>query len=102
MSGVLLVRFAESALRDLEDLRFWYADQGVPEVGERFVAEVVAKVEGLATHPDLGRMVPEFGQPFLKELLHPPFRIVYRRDPDRVRVVRVWRRERLMKLPPDR
>ncbi len=93
------VRFAESVLRDLEDLRFWYADQGVPEVGERFVAEMMAKVEGLATHPDLGRIVPEFGQLFLRELSHRPFRIVYRRDPDRVRVVRVWRSERLLRLP---
>ena len=91
--------FAESALRDLEDMRFWYADQGAQEVGDRFVAEVVAKVEGLATHPDLGRIVPEFGQAFLRELIHPPFRIVYRRDLDRVRVVRVWRSERLLRLP---
>jgi len=80
-------------------MRFWYADQGVPEVGERFVAEIVAKVEGLATHPDRGRIVPEFGQAFLRELIHPPFRIVYRRDPGRVRVVRVWRSERLLRLP---
>ena len=59
------IRFAESALRDLEDVQLWYADQGVPEVGERFVAEVMVKVEGLATHPDRGRTVPEFGQSFL-------------------------------------
>jgi toxin ParE1/3/4 len=30
-------------------------------------------------------------------LIHPPFRIVYRLDADRVRVVRIWRSERLMK-----
>ncbi|PIQ97459.1 MAG: addiction module toxin RelE, partial [Nitrospinae bacterium CG11_big_fil_rev_8_21_14_0_20_56_8] len=43
--------------------------------------------------------VPEFDQPFLRELIHPPFRIVYRRDPQRVRMVRVWRSERLLHLP---
>lgn len=46
----------------------------------------------------MGRMVPEFGQPFLRELIQPPFRIVYRRDKGRVRVVRVWRSERLLQL----
>ncbi|MDJ0891444.1 MAG: type II toxin-antitoxin system RelE/ParE family toxin, partial [Gammaproteobacteria bacterium] len=30
----------------------------------------------------------------LRELIRPPFRIVYRRDPKHVRVVRVWRSER--------
>jgi plasmid stabilization system protein ParE len=31
------VRFAESALADLEALRAWYAEQGVPDVGERLL-----------------------------------------------------------------
>lgn len=94
-----VIRFAESALRDLEGMVHWYTDQGVPDVGQRFAAEIFAKIEGLVTHPDRGRIVPEFGQPFLRELIHPPFRIVYRRAPDRVRVVRVWRSEPLLKLP---
>ena len=43
------IRFAESALADLESIRDWYAD-----------------------HPDMGRIVPEFDQPFLRELIRPP------------------------------
>lgn len=100
MPGIA-VTFAESALRDLEEIRAWYAEQGVPEVGDRLVAEVFQQVEHLVDHPDMGRMVPEFNQPFLRELVHPPFRIVYRRDPTRLRVVRVWRSERLLRLSPD-
>jgi plasmid stabilization system protein ParE len=95
------VTFAESALRDLEEIRAWYAEQGVPEVGDLLVAEVFQQVEHLVDHPDIGRMVPEFNQPFLRELIHPPFRIVYRRDPARLRVVRVWSRERLLRLSLD-
>jgi len=49
----------------------------------------------------MGRVVPEFEQPFLRELIHPPFRIVYRREPRRVRIVRVWRSERQMRLFAD-
>mgnify|MGYP001826031855 FL=1 len=93
------IRFAESALSDLESIRAWYAEQGVPEVGERLISEIVTSIEALATHPDMGRIVPEFEQPFLRELIRPPFRLVYRRDPKQVRVVRVWRSERLLDVP---
>ncbi len=95
------VRLAESALVDLESIRAWYAEQGVPDVGERLLGEIVTRVEALADHPDLGRIVPEFDQPFLRELIRPPFRIVYRRDLKQVRVVRVWRSERLLDVPDE-
>jgi toxin ParE1/3/4 len=73
----------------------------VPEVGERLISEILASIEALAEHPDIGRIVPEFGQAFLRELIRPPFRIVYRRDPKQVRIVRIWRSERLLELPGD-
>ena len=95
----MIISFAESALCDLEAVRDLYTEQGVPDVGAKVVAEVFQRVQALAAHPDMGRMVPEFDQPFLRELIHPPFRIVYRRDPKRVRIVRVWRSERLLRLP---
>ncbi|WP_018882135.1 MULTISPECIES: type II toxin-antitoxin system RelE/ParE family toxin [unclassified Thioalkalivibrio] len=98
MPGITIT-FAESALRDLKQMQEWYSEQGVPEVGQRLVQEIFQRVQALNDHPDIGRVVPEFDQPFLRELVHPPFRIVYRRDPDRVRVVRVWRSERLLHLP---
>ncbi|MBX3707001.1 MAG: type II toxin-antitoxin system RelE/ParE family toxin [Pseudomonadales bacterium] len=95
------IRFAESALADLESIRAWYGEQNVPEVGERLIGEIVASIEALADHPDMGRIVPEFDQPFLRELIRPPFRVVYRRDPKHVRIVRVWRSERLLNVPDD-
>ena len=95
------VRFAESALADLESMRAWYAEQGVPDVGERLLDEIFASIEALADHPDMGRLVPEFEQPFLRELIRPPFRIVYRRDPKHVRIVRVWRSKRLLDVPDE-
>lgn len=95
------IRFAGSALADLESIRDWYAERDVPEVGERLIGEIVASIEALADHPDMGRIVPEFDQPFLRELVRPPFRIVYRRDSRRVRVVRVWRSERLLNVPDE-
>ena len=94
-------RLADYAIADLEALTDWYDAQGVPEVGARLVGEIVERMETLRDHPDLGRIVPEFAQPSLRELLHPPFRIVYRRVEDAVHIVRVWRSERLLVLPQD-
>lgn len=93
--------FAESAVQDLEEIRAWYERERVPDVGQRLVAEVFERVEALQDNPDMGRMVPEFGQKYLRELIHPPFRIVYKRELKKVRIVRVWRSERLLKLSDD-
>jgi toxin ParE1/3/4 len=93
------ISFAASAVGDLEAMRDWYAEQHAPDVGERLLREVISQVERLADYPKSGRAVPEFGLAQLREIIHPPFRIVYRLDDDRVRVVRVWRAERLLRLP---
>lgn len=94
------IRVAESALADLEAIADWYTDQGVPDVGTQIIQRIVARIEVLADHPAIGRIVPEFDQPQLRELIQPPFRIVYRSEPHRVQVVRVWRSEGLL-TPPE-
>lgn len=101
MAGPIPITFAESAVQDMEDILAYYADQAMPQLGSRLVAEIIADIELLANQPRMGRMVPEFEQDFLLELIRPPFRIVYRVDKDQVRIVRVWRSERLLKLPQD-
>ncbi|MHB1564532.1 MAG: type II toxin-antitoxin system RelE/ParE family toxin [Leptospirillum sp.] len=99
---MVTISFAKSALLDIEALRTWYAEQGVPDIGVRLVAEVFHHLQSLVDHPDIGRVVPEFDQPFLREIIHPPFRLVYRRDLNRVRVVRIWRSERPFHHSPPR
>ena len=95
------IRFADSAVADLEALRTWYSNQGVPEVGNRIVKDIFRRIEALRDYPEMGRIVPEFTQPYLRELIYPPFRIVYRCDPRQIWIVRVWRSERLLALPED-
>lgn len=93
------ITFAESAVGDLEDVLEYYREQLVPQVGETLVDGVIEAVELLEEQPDMGRIVPEFDLNYLRELIRPPFRIVYRRDPNKIRIIRVWRSERLMLLP---
>jgi plasmid stabilization system protein ParE len=93
------ISFAASAVADLEAIRSWYDGRQAPEVGERLLREIIAHVEQLADFPESGRVVPEFKLVQFREIIHPPFRIVYRFDQDRVRIVRVWRSERSLDLP---
>jgi plasmid stabilization system protein ParE len=93
------ITFAASAVKDLEEIREWYAEQQVPEVGERLLGEVISQVGRLADFPEAGRIVPEFGGAHLREIIYPPFRIVYRLGENWVRIVRIWRSERLLKMP---
>jgi plasmid stabilization system protein ParE len=101
MTVKLPIRFAESAVEDFEQIITYYTEQEVPDIGYRFVSEIIQKIENLAGFPEMGRIVPEFNSKSLRELIHPPYRIVYRLDPKHIRIVRIWRSERLLRLPND-
>jgi len=99
MPAKVKITFSSSALDDLQDVLEYYQKLEVSSIGEKLVGEVIRDIELLADHPDMGRIVPEFELVDLGELIRPPFRIVYRRDKKKVRIVRVWRSERLMTKP---
>lgn len=90
---------ARSALGDLQNIQAYYLEQGVPEIGQQFVRAILQKVQRLIDHPDSGRKVPEFDQEQIREIIHPPFRIVYMRHTSTINLVRIWRSERLLLLP---
>jgi toxin ParE1/3/4 len=93
------ITFAASAVKDLSAIRSWYADQHVPAMGEKLLREIISQVERLGAFPESGRIMPEFGIVNLREIIYSPFRIIYRLDENKVRVIRVWRSERLLKMP---
>lgn len=90
---------AHSALQDLQDIQHYYLEQGVAQTGKELVDSILHKIEMLTAHPDAGRKVPEFNQEQIRELIHPPFRLVYLRETSTISLIRVWRSERLLQLP---
>ena len=92
------ITFALSAISDLEKMNDYYAEQGVPQIGKKFVVDIVAHIQTLIDHPDIGRVVPEFSKDYIRELIHPPFRVVYLHEENTIQVIRVWRSERLLVL----
>lgn len=93
------ILFAESALNDLAEIKIYYEEQGVAHIGIEFISAIIVHIEKLVAHPDMGRIVPEFMQEHIRELIHVPFRIVYLRTNKSIQIVRVWRSERLLSMP---
>ena len=93
------ISLTESALAGLQEIQAYYAEQLVPQVGMRFVVEILDRIETLVDHPDIGRVVPEFDTEDIRELIHKPFRVIYLRESASIFVVRVWRSERELELP---
>lgn len=93
------ISFSKSAIVDLKSIKEYYQEQGVPQIGQDFVVAIVEHIEMLATHPEIGRVVPEFSDDSIREIIYSPFRVVYLRESKSINVVRVWRSERLLKLP---
>jgi len=90
-----------SAYQDLESIKEYYVTEGVPHIGKQYVIEIIGYIETLVSHPEIGRQVPEFNTPTIRELIHPPFRVIYLKEEKVVRVVRIWRSERKLALPDD-
>ena len=92
------ISVSKSAFNDLENIISYYNSQGVPDIGIKFSRAIIKHIEVLLKHPDIGRVVPEFELEHIREIIHKPFRVVYRRDTNSIKVIRVWRSERLLAL----
>lgn len=87
------VLWAGPALRELEEALDYIA-QDNPEAAEQLGRKLHAAVGRLAEFPDSGRVVPELGDPQLREVVHGPFRVIYESGKGMVRVLAVVRAER--------
>jgi len=62
---------------DLRDIvRFIARDN--PQRAESFAYELMRRTDILQQHPEAGRIVPEYRNPQLREIIYRPYRIVYR------------------------
>ncbi len=83
--------WAPSARLDLKELTSYIAESH-PSAAADFVKKVFHAVEPLADFPQAGRLVPEFDDPNIREVVRRPCRIVYRvKAQERVvEIARIW------------
>ncbi|MFU8892970.1 MAG: type II toxin-antitoxin system RelE/ParE family toxin [Luteolibacter sp.] len=96
------VVWSETALADLHDL-VRYIARDDRQVAKRFGDLIVAKVQSLQAFPRIGRIVPEYREDRLRELIMTPYRIVYEIDDEMMTlaILRIWHGARgNLELPP--
>jgi plasmid stabilization system protein ParE len=89
--------WAPSARLDLKELASYIAEAR-PNAAVHFVEHVFQIVEHLADFPEFGRIVPEFNDPHIREVIRRPCRIVYRVKSQEqiVEIARIWHAARGM------
>jgi len=83
--------WSPAARDDLRDIvRFIARDN--QRRAESFGYELMTRTDILHDHPEAGRIVPEYRNPRIREIIYRPYRIVYRLDIERhlVEIARVW------------
>jgi plasmid stabilization system protein ParE len=95
---MLRISFAQSASNDLLNIKRYYKLEGVEKIGQQFVTSIIEHIKTLEKHPNIGRIVPEFNNEKIREIIHSPFRIVYLYEQNSINIIRVWRSERLLSL----
>jgi toxin ParE1/3/4 len=85
------VVLTRAAIKDLEEITQHIAKDD-PTVAERFGNKLIDQTLLLPKFPEIGRVVPEFSDSEIRELIHHPYRIVYRiRRPARqIHILRFW------------
>ena len=85
------VVLSPSARADLRDI-VRYISFDAPDRALQFGLFLISRTRLLAQSPELGRVVPEFEDPFIREIVVRSYRVVYRLDNLRhlVEVIRFW------------
>ena len=96
---MITVRWSEESVNDLIAIRAFIARDS--EIyANRVVDQLIEAVDQLCLFPESGRDVPELPDRGLKELIRPPYRIVYRCcGTETLEIVTVFHSARLIDLP---
>jgi len=88
------VIWSPSARLDLKEIVVFIAEDD-PQAAERFGYLIIEATKSLAEFPQKGRSVPEFKGNTFREVIFPPYRIIYRiPGAGSVEIVRVWHSSR--------
>lgn len=85
------VALSPAARRDLKSI-VRYISLDSPDRAVRFGQFLVSNTKRLSEFPEFGRIVPEFDDPAIREIVVRSYRVIYRVDHGdcRVDVVRFW------------
>ncbi len=88
-----MVRWSAPAKADLRSI-FEYISRDSPHYARKVTQEIVAKVDVLNDLPKIGRVVPEIGEPAVRELSLYSYRILYEIHTDHIDILAVIHKRR--------
>ena len=92
------VTWSREASENLVEIEEFIARDSL-ERAVRFVDALIDHAEAiLADNPKSGRVVPEIGNPNMRELIYRGYRIVYRLNGDIIEILTVFEGHRLLRL----
>jgi toxin ParE1/3/4 len=79
------------SMGDLEAIVTFIAKDN-PACARTFGHELIDRALSLAAFPEIGRVVPEMGEPAVREIIHRSYRIIYEIFPEEgaIFVLRFW------------
>lgn len=82
----------------LEDLRLIhdYIAKDSKTYADRLIDKLIARVDQLETFPKSGRVVPEFDNTDIRELIEGNYRIIYEIKPEHIGIIRIHHAARLL------
>ncbi len=92
---MVTVIWTEVALADLRSIHASIAKDS-KVYASRLVDRIVTRVGQLQQFPRSGRVVPEFGQEDIRELIEGSYRVIYRVQDDKVGITRVHHSSRML------
>ncbi len=90
------ITFTNRAVEDLDAIGEYHATYS-PSYASHLQDALIDKADLLRQQPEMGRKVPEFDLPYLRELIHKPYRIVYKIvSPDQIDIITIQHSSRNM------
>lgn len=82
------IRWSPRAASDLEEICDYIARDS-EHYASLFAKRIVAAIRRLQEFPEVGRVVPEYADPGLRELLYGRYRVVYRLTQDAIEIAAI-------------
>jgi plasmid stabilization system protein ParE len=91
------VKLIKSAYNDLKDIRRYLLLKNVSnKIVRNLVNEIITGIEILEKYPYAGRVVPEYEDKFVRELIRFNYRIIYMIIGDSIRVIHILHQARFL------
>lgn len=84
----MIVHWTEAAINNLTGI-YQYIAQSSQFYAQRVAEKLIRRTEQIAAFPHSGRRVPEYDAPDIREIIEPPYRLIYRIKADQIDVLAV-------------